>query len=191
MKYIFCIIALIVQPLSAWNVYHKQDKRKAALKMPMLYFSGVYLLIQFFVFIKFCMKIPESFEVFSYIIQAVILIVFVMLELSLFGSNQYIENIQQKEQSSIREFKGLIRELEICRLSVENLVNQQHIDRLLEKMRYADPVSSPAVAYENEKIHELIEELSGIAEQELFARKCNEIAKQLEIRRIKNVKEQG
>ena len=191
MKYIFCIIALIVQPLSAWNVYHKQDKRKAALKMPMLYFSGVYLLIQFFVFIKFCMKIPESFEVFSYIIQAVILIVFVMLELSLFGSNQYIENIQQKEQSSIREFKGLIRELEICRLSVEDIVNQQHIDRLIEKMRYADPVSSPAVAYENEKIHELIVELSGITEQELFARKCNEIAKQLEIRRIKNVKEQG
>jgi len=191
MKYIFCIIALIVQPLSAWNVYHKQDKRKAALKMPMLYFSGVYLLIQFFVFIKFCMKIPESFEIFSYIIQAVILIVFVMLELSLFGSNQYIENIQQKEQSSIREFKGLIRELEICRLSVEDIVNQQHIDRLLEKMRYADPVSSPAVAYENEKIHELIEELSGITEQELFTRKCNEIAKQLEIRRIKNVKEQG
>ena len=191
MKYIFCIIALIVQPLSAWNVYHKQDKRKAALKMPMLYFSGVYLLIQFFVFIKFCMKIPESFEVFSYIIQAVILIVFVMLELSLFGSNQYIENIQQKEQSSIREFKGLIRELEICRLSVEDSVNQQHIDRLIEKMRYADPVSSPVVAYENEKIHELIEELSGITEQELFTRKCNEIAKQLEIRRIKNVKEQG
>jgi len=149
------------------------------------------LLIQFFVFIKFCMKIPESFEIFSYIIQAVILIVFVMLELSLFGSNQYIENIQQKEQSSIREFKGLIRELEICRLSVEDIVNQQHIDRLLEKMRYADPVSSPAVAYENEKIHELIEELSGITEQELFTRKCNEIAKQLEIRRIKNVKEQG
>ena len=156
MKYIFCIIALIVQPLSAWNVYHKQDKRKAALKMPMLYFSGVYLLIQFFVFIKFCMKISESFEIFSYIIQAVILIVFVMLELSLFGSNQYIENIQQKEQSSIREFKGLIRELEICRLSVEDIVNQQHIDRLIEKMRYADPVSSPAVAYENEKILQLL-----------------------------------
>ena len=39
MKYIFCIIALLIQPVFSWYVYHKQDKKKAALKMPMLYYS--------------------------------------------------------------------------------------------------------------------------------------------------------
>lgn len=32
MKYIFCIIALLIQPVFSWYVYHKQDKKKAALR---------------------------------------------------------------------------------------------------------------------------------------------------------------
>ena len=43
MKYIFCIIALLIQPVFSWYVYHKQDKKKAALKMPMLYYSVAYM----------------------------------------------------------------------------------------------------------------------------------------------------
>lgn len=191
MKYIFCIIALLVQPLSAWNVYHKQDKRKAALKMPMIYFSGVYLAVQFYVFFKYCMRFPESMEQYSYMIQGAILVVFILIELAMFGSNKYIEDIQQKEQDSIRDFKGLIRNLEICRASVSDMENQKHIDKLIEKMRYSDPVSNQAVARENQRIYELIEELSEITEREAFEKKCSEIAKQLEIRKIKNVKEQG
>lgn len=128
---------------------------------------------------------------YSYLIQAAILLVFVLLELALFGSNRYIENVQQKEQASIREFKGLIRELEICKTGVSDGANQQQISKLLEKMRYSDPVSSPAVAQENEKIHALIEELSAITEPEAFAGTCDEIARQLEIRKIKNGKQQG
>ena len=29
MKYIFCIIALLIQPVFSWYVYHKQDKKDA------------------------------------------------------------------------------------------------------------------------------------------------------------------
>ena len=46
MKYIFCIIALLIQPVFSWYVYHKQDKKKAALKMPMLYYSVAYMVVQ-------------------------------------------------------------------------------------------------------------------------------------------------
>lgn len=191
MKYIFCIIALLIQPAFAWYVYHKQDKRDAALKMPLIYFSGIYLLVQLFVFFKFCMKIPENYQMCSYLIQGVILAVFIILELSLFGSNKYISNIQQKEQNSIRDFKNLIKELEICRLDITNFQNKENIERLYEKMRYADPVSSAEVALENEKIHQLIAELSEITDCEQFAAKCKEIEKQLDIRKIKNTKEQG
>ena len=69
--------------------------------------------------------------------------------------------------------------------------NKKYIDKLYEKMRYSDPVSSPEVAQENEKINELIAELPGITESSQFEAKCLEIEKQLDIRKIKNTKEQG
>lgn len=191
MKYIFCIIALLIQPVFSWYVYHKQDKRQAALKMPMIYFSSVYLLVQLAVFFKICSKIPERYQLYSYLIQGAVLVVFLFLEMSLFAGNRYINRIQNQEQESIRDFKNLIKELEICRLDVTDAENQKCIGRVYEKMRYADSVSSKAVAAENEKIHELIMELSDITESEAFAKKCKEIEKWLEIRKIKNTKEQG
>lgn len=191
MKYVFCMIALLIQPLSLWYLCHKQDKREAALKMPMLYYSLTYLVVQMYVFFKYCIRFPEQYQKYSYLIQAGILIVFLLLELFLFGSNKYIQNVQVREQDSIRDFKNLIRELEICRVGITDGENQNSIDNLLEKMRYSDPVSSQAVAQENQKIHELIAELSDITERDLFIKKCDEITKQLEIRKIKNVKEQG
>jgi hypothetical protein len=191
MKYIFCIIAVLLQPVVSWYVYHRQDKRQAALKLPMLFYSAVYLVVQFYVFFKFCIRLRGNMQSFSYLIQAAILLVFVLLELVLFGSNRYIQGVQDREQASIGNFKALIQELEICRVNVTDPENRQQIDRLLDKMRYADPVSSPAVEQENYRIHELIGELSAITGQEMFARKCEEISRQLDIRKIKNVKEQG
>lgn len=191
MKYIFCIIALLIQPLLAWNIYHKQDKRQAALKMPMIYFSGVYLLVQSYVFFKFCRKIPEDYQLYSYLIQGVILVIFLVLESALFASNKYINDVQQKEQDSIRDFKNLIKELEICRVSVTDSKNKENIEKLYEKMRYSDPVTSVEAAQENEKMHQLIAELSELTDCDQFEQKCNEIEKQLEIRKIKNTKIQG
>lgn len=188
MKYVFCILALLIQPVFAWYVYRKQDKRKAALKVPMLWFSGVYLVVQIFVFTKFCMKIPENNQFFSYLIQIVVLVIFTVLELALLGSNQYIKRIEDKEQDSISSFKSLIKSLEICRVSIDDDKKRACIDVLLDKMRYEDPVSSPLVEKENQIIHELIAELSNIIEQDLFKKQCDEIVKQLEIRRIKNTK---
>lgn len=190
-KYLFCIIAVLAQPITAWYAYRKQDKCKAALKMPMLYWSGTYLAVQFFVFWKFCRLMPESMEKYSYLIQAAILIVFLIIEWLLYGSNKYIEDVQQREQDSIKDFKSLIRELEVCKVCVTDVENQNRIEDLLEKMRYLDPVSSPAVEKENQKIYDLIQELMVITDHELFGNKCEEIARQLEIRKIKNVKEQG
>ena len=137
-RYIFCVIAVLVQPLFVWYVYHKQDKREAALKIPMIGCSVLYLVVQVYAFFKLCIKIPGKYGIFSYLIQAVILAVFIALELALSGSNKYIKKVQ-----------------------------------------------------ENEKIHKLIAELPGITESSQFEAKCLEIEKQLDIRKIKNTKEQG
>lgn len=114
MKYIFCIIALLIQPVFSWYVYHKQDKKKAALKMPMLYYSVAYMVVQLYVFFKFCSKFPERYSIYSYLIQAAILVGFGIFEMILWGNNQYIEDVDNKEKQSIQDFKELIKTLEIC-----------------------------------------------------------------------------
>lgn len=188
MRYIFCILALLVQPVFTWYVYHKQDKEKAALKMPMLYFSGIYLVIQIFVFWKFCIKIPDAYQKWSYLIQAALLAIFIVLELALLQSNKYINVVQTKEQNSIKDFKSLITELEICRVNVTDTEDLKVLDSLVEKMRYSDPVSSPETEQEIQKIHELIAALPKANDHKQFKQNCGAIAKQLEIRNIKNKK---
>lgn len=159
--------------------------------MPLVYLSVLYLVIQIVVFLKVCIKIPDDHQIFSYMIQAVILVIFLVIEIAMAGSNRYITRVQQQEQTSISDFKGLIQQLEICRVNVTDETNRKELDRVLEKMRYCDPVSSPAVAEENQKIQFLIAQLSETAEQNAFAEICAEIIKQLDIRKIKNTKEQG
>lgn len=68
-KYIFCLIAILMQPIFAFLVFHKQEKQKAALKMPLVYLSGVYLVIQIFVFFKVCLKIPKDSGVFLFVTE--------------------------------------------------------------------------------------------------------------------------
>ena len=177
MKYIFCIIALLIQPVFSWYVYHKQDKKKAALKMPMLYYSVAYMVVQLYVFFKFCSKFPERYSIYSYLIQAAILLGFVIFEMILWGSNKYIEDVDNKEKQSIQDFK-------------EDTANKANIDKLYERMRYENPVSSPKAIEENLRIKGLIAELADITDNTLFEAKCNEIVKQLDIRKIKNTKEQ-
>ena len=186
MKYIFCIIALLVQPVFSWYVYHKQDKKKAALKMPMLYYSVAYMIVQLYVFFKFCSKFPERYSIYSYLIQAAILVGFGIFEMILWGNNQYIEDVDNKEKQSIQDFKYL----EICRVNVQDTANKTNIDKLYERMRYENPVSSPKAIEENLKIKGLIAELADITDNTLFEAKCKEIVKQLDIRKIKNTKEQ-
>ena len=52
-------------------------------------------------------------------------------------------------------------------------------------MRYENPVSSPKAIEENLRIKGLIAELADITDNTLFEAKCNEIVKQLDIRKIK------
>lgn len=85
---------------------------------------------------KFCLKFPERYSIYSYLIQAAILLGFVIFEMILWGSNKYIEDVDNKEKQSIQDFKELIKDLEICRVNVQDTANKANIDKLYERMRY-------------------------------------------------------
>lgn len=191
MKFIFCITALLIQPLFCYLVYKKQDKRQAALKMPMLYWSGAYLAVQMYVFFKYCLKFPEQYQMYSYLLQGGILAVFLLLEGAFFFSNRYINKVEKKEQDSIQDFRQILQELEVKKVLVKDAEKSNLLDKVYDKMRYADPVSSSNVAAENKALLELVQQLNDGTEISKFEEQCNQILDLLEVRKIKNMKERG
>lgn len=191
MKFIFCIVALLIQPFFCYLVYKKQDKRQAALNMPMLYWSGAYLVVQIYVFFKYCLKFPEEYQMYSYLLQSGILVVFLILECAFFFSNRYINAIEKKEQDSIQDFKQILQELEVKKVLVKDAEKADLLNQIYDKMRYADPVSSPDVATENRALMELVQQLNDRTEMKEFEEQCTQILNLLEVRKIKNTKVKG
>lgn len=191
-KYIFCIIALLIQPLFIYVVYsRKQKKSDAALKMPLLYFSVAYLVVQCYVFWKYCLKLEGDLEIYSYLIQAGILVVFLILELFLILHNSHIKRIDKQEAESVSDFKALMEQLEIKKILFNDTEKQKELDKVLENMRYQDPVSSKEVQEINKQIEVQIKGITEEMEIEKISSICNTIIKLLEVRKIKNTKEKG
>lgn len=191
-KYIFCIIALLIQPLFIYVVYfRKQKKSDAALKMPLLYFSGAYLVVQGYVFYKYCLKLKGDLEIYSYLIQVGILIVFIILELFLIMHNSHIKRIDKQEAECVADFKALMEQLEIKKIMFDDVKKQKELNKVLEIMRYQDPVSSKEVLEINRQIEVLISGITEEMEIDKVSSVCNRIVKLLEIRKIKNTKERG
>ncbi len=72
-------------------------KEKQPLKIPMIGCSVLFILfVQVYAFFKLCIKIPGKIRYIFYLVQAVILAVFIVLELALSGSNKYIKRVQEK-----------------------------------------------------------------------------------------------
>ena len=110
MKYVFCIIAVIMQIPFLYSVLRKQNKNISALRMPYVYLSVTYMALQFYIFFKYCLRLPVQNAKF---IQLGILVVFILLEVLLFVGNKYIKRVDKKQRSSITEFRDIIKELEI------------------------------------------------------------------------------
>ncbi len=190
-KYIFCVIALLIQPIFAWSVYHKQDKRKAAMKVPLLYLSLAYLVIQIVVFWKYLRHFPDEWQMYANLIQLAILVIFLVLEYTLFLSNGYIDRIQEQEQQSIMDYRAILDEVQVCIALNTDAQNRQAAQKLYDDIRYQDPVSAPEVDAENRIIMGLVQRLEATADQEQFAATCDEIRRHVEARKIKNRKVEG
>ena len=65
--YIFCIIAIILQPVISFLALRKKNKNERALNLPLIYFTAVYLIVQIYVFFKYCLKFKGEYEKYSYI----------------------------------------------------------------------------------------------------------------------------
>ncbi|MCR4589999.1 MAG: hypothetical protein K5668_04205 [Lachnospiraceae bacterium] len=184
MKYIFLIIAVLLQLIFAFYVYHKQDKDQAAMKVPMLCFCGVYVFVQFYVFFKYLIRLPESMQKYSYLIQGAILVVFIIAELLLFSSNRYIKRIDAEKKERLSDFKKIRQLFDIEFSQMEPEMHTDALKEVSELIRYANPVSHGETSEEDRKLEELTSGLSDLSVPELDSR-CAQIKKVLNIRKIK------
>ena len=188
MKFLFCGIALVIQPFFFYVVYRKQEKEEAALKMPMVYFSVFYLVAQMYVFVKYCLRLQGEYEKYSYLIQSVILILYVLAESALLFGNKYIKRVDKEEKDRISDFKDLVREVELQIVQTKDETMKASLQKVYEAMRYEDPVTNQNAAGETQKIKELLAHISEINDLELMDKRCKEIQKLIEMRRIKNTR---
>lgn len=182
--YVFCVIALLIQPIIVWYVYHKQDKDKASLRVPMVAYSFAYIVIQFFVFWKYLRWFTGDRQTFAYIIQIGILIVFTALEIALLSSNRYAERVESERKESTAEFAKIRRMIEIETTKITDSERKSMLNAISEQMRYASPVSNERVAEENQRLMTLIENISETSGEE-FEQRCEEIGRVNQQRMIK------
>lgn len=184
-KYAFCMIAVLVQIVAGFLTLRERDKEEAALRMPMVYICGVYLLIQFFVFFKYCRYLPDQYAA---LLQGAIILAFVVIEVGLGGSNRYIGRVDSQTKESVRGFRDILLALEVKRAAFSGLEAQGYLDALYEKMKYSDPTGGSETDQEEARLSELIESMDvGMGAEEIRER-CVEAEKVLKIRNIKNKK---
>lgn len=182
--YLFCVIAILLQPIVAWYVYKKQDKYKAALKVPMFVISIAYLIIQYIVFWKYLRHLPLDKKIYADVIQGIMLFAFIVVEFALMKSNVYAERVELENKDRIQEFNKL-KQMIGCELAkITNSSDNNRVLQVYERMKYENPVSKRNVEEENIQLRELIENLSQFEGIELEER-CEKIELLLEQRKIK------
>ena len=77
-------------------------------------------------------------------------------------------------------------ELQIVQTKDETM--KASLQKVYEAMRYEDPVTNQNAAGETQKIKELLAHISEINDLELMDKRCKEIQKLIEMRRIKNTR---
>lgn len=187
MKYLFCVIAILIQPILLYFVFKKQEKPKAALRMPYIYVSGLYLIIQFYTYFKFFRKLPQDY---AFLIQISILVGFLLVEAIILIGNHYIKRVDKDKKLKIEGIKNLIQNLEIKKMEFEDPEKLKHINEFLELLKYSDPVSMESDQRENMQLDEIIQKLDKNMTLEDIEKSCKKAIKIINARnlRIKNSK---
>lgn len=150
--------------------------------------SGGYLVIQFYAFFKYCMKLPDEYAQF---VQIGILAIFILLEILLFVGNRYIKRVDMKQKSDVEEFKDIVRNFEMKRLEFDDASILQIINQLLDELKYSDPNSGECVREENLRLRELSQKIDKKSSVEEIQTICLEASKVLKKRNLKNKSERA
>ena len=186
MKYIFCIIAVVLT-LATWiYVFSIKDKNKAMLKVLYVASSVIYLVAQFFVFIKIGRRSWGFLDKYSYLVQVICLFAYILVILISTLVDKYIMSIQRKEERSISTFVQIRQGIEESIVLAKHDEVKNRLMKLSDSVRYMNPVCHGAEKEEAE-ILQLIQNLKQYSfNEEALCQICDDIEQLLKMREIHN-----
>ena len=139
-SFIFTIIAFILQYLLMRHFNNEINESTQITAFSAFFVADVYLVLQIIISIIF--NIINLNFIFSIIIQAVILGIFIIIELLLMQSIDYIDSVGVKKENQIKFQKTALKHVEIFKKKYPDC---KELENLYETVRYSNPISNDEV----------------------------------------------
>lgn len=184
--YAFTIVAFALQ-IGIWNAAFKVDDtlKSKFLGIPIIYVGIVYLAFQLIAFAVF-MAFPVILSWIAVIICALILGISAICLISADAARGEIARVEEKVNSKVFYIRELQVDVEMLAEEEQNPETKMALQKLAEKIRYSDPMSSEVLADLEAKIKEKAAELKTadhkseiISELDLLLTERNKKAKLL------------
>lgn len=159
--YIFSMIAIAVQAVVPIATSQKSSRMSDALLGFSLLKSGIiYLAVQ--VIFGLIVMAVHSFPVtWAVVIQMVLLAVYVIMVISAIIADHHVEEVNQKTAERTFFIKALRVDLAAQKSRVSDAEVGAALDKLTEKLRYADPASHDLLAKVEDQISNTMERLKA------------------------------
>ena len=184
--YAFTAVAFVLQ-IGTWNAAFKTDDtlKSKFLGIPIIHIGIVYLAFQLIAFAVF-MAFPVILSWIAVIICALILGISAICLISADAARGEIARVEEKVNSKVFYIRELQVDVEMLAEEEQNPETKKALQKLAEKIRYSDPMSSEVLADLEAKIKEKAAELKTadhkseiISELDLLLTERNKKAKLL------------
>ena len=159
--YIFSMLAIAVQAIVPIVTSQKSSRMSDALLGFSLLKSGmIYLAVQI-IFGLIVMAVRTFPVTWAVVIQMILLAVYVIMVISAIVADHHVEEVNKKTAERTFFVKALRADLAVQKSRVSDAEVTAALDKLAEKLKYADPTSSDLLAKIEDQISDTMEQLKA------------------------------
>ncbi len=155
------MLALALQYLFGWLGFRNSSAETKLFGISVAYVGYVYALIQLIVGFVFVLLQPVAWLC-ALTFSALLIVIIILTVIALVGT-QYAETPVPSEDK-VFYIKSLQVQLEIIATKAENALVKQEVKKLVDAVKYSDPVSHPSLQPMEEKLREQVAELAEAVE---------------------------
>lgn len=173
--YIFTTISIVIQILIFSNSdINEKIMKKSFFGYSIIYIDVLYGIFQIIIFIltKLCSQIPLWLTI---ILNVVLLSGFVIILCSTYLSIDYINSIENKNREKVNFLKTILIDIELLEKNEENKEIRNELLKLIEKIRYSDPISNGRLLELEEKITIKVKELIDNKDKKIIIKELNNL----------------
>ncbi len=153
-SYVFMLIAFVASALCAAILTGRENvPRDWLLSYPFYKHCAFYLISEFIISIIFMLL--DSVELawqLPFVIQVILMVIFVVFIGSCFMAKEIIENVQKMQKVNTAFMKTLLVDVNMLVAKAQDTEVKNAFEEFADQLRYSDPVSSEASRHEEEEI---------------------------------------